>query len=562
MPPVKPIVTVSAQRDAYTEGETARFTINLDREPASRIAVHFAFVVNGDYGVSNLDANGVGIFSAPFIPNDATTTDLAATTRVDGVAEADGRITVVLLSGDGYTVGSSDRVSVPILDADSARPTTPSVRVDVGGNGQDGTISENMNGVGNNVGIGFFVRADVGGGDNPGPNQVLTAPIDVTFALGGTATLGTDYKITVDGTEHTARSTLPSTVTIRPNAPKHADILLDVINDNIEDGGETVTVTVASGTGYTLDADTTKRTATWTIENHDPVEDDTQSDDNAGYTPDAAIVAEVTAKRDGFDASHPAHGRLDKILKGIQGGAGGYTAAECREVAEDFGVLGTWGPWCDEIERRENWTPPAQQQTPDPEPTPPPTPVVSITEGSGITEGGNAVFTLTANPAPDADLSVDVVVSQQGNYGVTTGTQTVTIGAGGTATLTIATTGDDADEPDGSITATVSSGTGYDVGAAASASVAVSDDDDPAPAVFVPDTALVAEVTAKRDGFAPSHGAHGRLDKVLKGMLGEAGGYTAAECREVAASFGVTSTWGPWCAEIERRENWTPPAQQ
>ena len=124
----------------------------------------------------------------------------------------------------------------------------------------------------------------------------------------------------------------------------------------------------------------------------------------------------------------------------------------------------------------------------DNDPTPQATPVVSITGGNAITEGGTARFTLTASPAPQGSITVDVNVEDSGTFASSgqSGSRQVTIGTGGTATLDVATDGDATDEPDGSLTATVRTGTGYaphDTGG--SASVAVSDDDDPPPTLAV-----------------------------------------------------------------------------
>ncbi len=126
-------------------------------------------------------------------------------------------------------------------------------------------------------------------------------------------------------------------------------------------------------------------------------------------------------------------------------------------------------------------------------------PEVSITAGSGVTEGGDASFTITANPAPAADLDVSVTVSQSGDYGAATGQQTVTIPTTGSATLTVSTTNDDADEADGSVTATLdtpAADAGYTVSATQGAgTVAVADDDDPAPTTgYTVDPQVVANV--------------------------------------------------------------------
>ncbi len=110
-------------------------------------------------------------------------------------------------------------------------------------------------------------------------------------------------------------------------------------------------------------------------------------------------------------------------------------------------------------------------------------PVVSVSAGAGVTEGGAASFTVSADAAPAADLPVSVTVAASGDYGVTTGSQTVTIAAGTTSkVLSLSTSDDSVDEPDGSVTVTVADGADYDVGTA-SATVSVADDDDPPPPV-------------------------------------------------------------------------------
>ena len=106
-------------------------------------------------------------------------------------------------------------------------------------------------------------------------------------------------------------------------------------------------------------------------------------------------------------------------------------------------------------------------------------PAVTVSAGADVTEGGDAVFTVTASPAPAARLSVTVTVATAGEFGVTAGNRSVTIPTTGSATLTLATTGDEVDEADGSVSVTVAAGVGYTVGDPASGTVAVRDDDVP-----------------------------------------------------------------------------------
>jgi len=53
-------------------------------------------------------------------------------------------------------------------------------------------------------------------------------------------------------------------------------------------------------------------------------------------------------------------------------------------------------------------------------------PEISIAAGSGITEDSAATFTVTATPAPAADLAVTIEVSQSGSF-AQAGSRTVTI---------------------------------------------------------------------------------------------------------------------------------------
>ncbi len=166
------------------------------------------------------------------------------------------------------------------------------------------------------------------------------------------------------------------------------------------------------------------------------------------------------------------------------------------------------------------------------------TPVVGIAGDGGIAEGGAASFTLTANPAPQGEITVTVDVTDSGSFaaGGQAGTRTVTVGASGTATFTVTTTDDTADEADGSITAMLQAGTGYTVEDSPddTASVAVSDNDDPvigisggngvtegAPAAFTltatpaPHAALTVSLAVTQSGDYAASGQTGTREVVI-----------------------------------------------
>ena len=95
-----------------------------------------------------------------------------------------------------------------------------------------------------------------------------------------------------------------------------------------------------------------------------------------------------------------------------------------------------------------------------------------------ITEGASAAFTLTRQGNTSTALTVNVAVSQQGDYISGTAPTTVSFGAGdATASLSVTTVDDRVDEDNGSITATLQSGTGYTAGTQGSAAVTVEDND-------------------------------------------------------------------------------------
>ena len=378
---------------------------------------------------------------------------------------------------------------------------------------------------------------------------------DVTFTVTADPAPARDLEVTVSADEEMGSGDDRTggghfgTVTVRAGQTT-ATWTVTTISDRVALADGTVTGRIEAGDGYTVGK---PFEVTVTLLDDDGVVTQSVTDP---VTPgvDAALVAEVTALADGH--SNPAAAaRLRRVVKGMTGEDGGYTAEECREAATRHGVLSTWKPWCDEIARREAHTPPEPEQEQQQQVVT--LPAVTVSAGAGVTEGGDAVFTVTASPAPAAELSVTVTVATAGEFGVTAGSRTVPIPTTGSATLTLATSDDEADEADGSVTATVAAGDGYTVGDPASGTVAIADDD-PAPSVATVDAALVAQVTALADGHSNPEAA-ARLRRIVKGMTGEDGGYTAQECRDTATRHGVLSTWKPWCDEIARREAHTPP---
>ncbi|OBQ15038.1 MAG: hypothetical protein AN488_21130, partial [Anabaena sp. WA113] len=137
-------------------------------------------------------------------------------------------------SGTGYTVGTSASAIVNIADNDPPQVSVVAT---------DANAAETLLGTTPNPGQYTLTRT--------GPT---TSSLTVNVALSGTATNGTDY------------TTIPTTVTFAAGSST-ALVNLNVIDDTLVEGTETATLTVTSGTGYTVG---TSASAIVNIADNDP----------------------------------------------------------------------------------------------------------------------------------------------------------------------------------------------------------------------------------------------------------------------------------------------------
>ena len=156
------------------------------------------------------------------------------------------------------------------------------------------------------------------------------------------------------------------------------------------------------------------------------------------------------------------------------------TVAEAQAQA-DRG-LKRWAPVAPALECLAS-QPVEDAQPAEEEEVTPTTPILSLSAGTAITEGSNASFTITADPAPSTDITVTYTVTQSGDYLATpgAGARTATLAAGTTSTtLTVATVDDTADEADGSVSVTLDTGTGYSIATGkGSGAIVIADNDKP-----------------------------------------------------------------------------------
>ncbi|MYK85506.1 MAG: hypothetical protein F4025_03630, partial [Synechococcus sp. SB0669_bin_7] len=252
--------------------------------------------------------------------------------------------------------------------------------------------------------------------------------------------------------------------------------------DKVEEENETVTLTLRAGSGYTLGTSTSVSLTITDVPPPGivlPAADVTvdegatasynlklASDPGAGATVRVSITSGDTGAVTVNDTQSGVNGAQNYL--DFTGGSGGswntHQAVTVRGVQDadttneaDVTLThavsvqaGSSTPYTGLANRTLN------VDVTDDDTLPPATPVVSITGSpSSMTEGDTATFTLTASPAPTQDISVQVEVTDSGDFASGgAGPQTVTVNTSGTAVFTVVTTDDETDEPNGTITAT------------------------------------------------------------------------------------------------------------
>ena len=487
-PPTEPEISIAAGAD-ITEGGDATFTVTATPTPSADLDVTVEVSQSGDYASTGSQT--------VTIPTTGSQT-LTITTTNDSADEPDGSVTATISTGTGYTVSSSASAATVAVSDDDA-PTLPEISIAADGDVTEGTDAS------------YSLTA------TPKPVAALDVTVEISQS-GDFVTIGSQtVTITTSGT---ATLTVPTT------------------NDDTSEADGSVTATISVSADYTVS--TSAGSATVAVSD----DDDAQLASQA--TIDSCVSESVlTTVRRYYDVNKdraPNYGRnWKRVLVTFRDVEDSqltpFTAAEALAGEQQwFG----WKPVREALECIEEATAP---------PPPPPDPEISISAGAAITEGADATFTVTASPTPTTALTVNLTVSQSGNFGATTGADTVTIPTTGSATFTVSTANDSTDEPDGSVTATLSSGTGYTVsGTSNAATVSVSDDDAP-PATPVISIAAGSGVTEGSDAtFTVTASPAPTTALNISVTISQSGGYVTTGSRSViiptsgTKTFAVTTT--------------------
>ncbi|WP_419837237.1 S8 family serine peptidase [Candidatus Poriferisodalis sp.] len=462
--PPLPVVSVSSA-GGVTEGSAARFTLSASPKPSGTMFVQVKVAQSGDFGVLT-GSRSVGLPSGGSV-------SFSVPTAGDSVDEADGSVSVQVMAALGYTVSpTAGSASVAVSDDDDPPPVVPVVSVAAGGGVTEG-------------GDAIFTVSAV-------PKPAADLDVEVTVAAVG------DFGA-VAGAQ---------TVTVPVSGS--VKVTVATVGDSVDEADGSVSVSLdapAADAGYTVSATAGSATVAVSDDDDPPpvVEPEPEADPPSVEADPAPVVvpvctgspelsvADASAVPGGmlvfeFSLSCRASGSVVayyylvrdgaiagstqavRFAAGVTSGSasvavGGSSAVSLTVVyapgtARPFRGLKATGVIVETL------------------------PVVSVSAGAGVSEGADAVFTVSAVPAPTSPVNVVVDVSQSGDFVVSSARRTVEL-SGASATLTIATSDDAVDEADGSVTVTLVDGASYDVGTSRAATVSVADDDVPPPVVSI-----------------------------------------------------------------------------
>ncbi|MEH0085697.1 tandem-95 repeat protein [Vibrio antiquarius] len=225
-----PLVSISADQNSVNEGETAGFTLTLDKVADESVTVHVEYS-----GVAQDGKDFVGVLSVE-VPAGQSSAALDLLTLTDGIYEGAESFTVTIKEVDGAdaSIASNNSASVVIVDAQSA----PKV-----------TIGSDQSSVDEGSDAKFIVNID----------QKADEDVLVTFTIGGN----------VDDKDYIAPSTY--TVTI-PAGKTSAPIDIKTLDDGIYEDLENLTVTLIDtvGADSTLASDSNEATVSIIDAQHAP----------------------------------------------------------------------------------------------------------------------------------------------------------------------------------------------------------------------------------------------------------------------------------------------------
>ncbi|MFN7678003.1 MAG: Calx-beta domain-containing protein [Cyanobacteriota bacterium] len=218
----RPSITLAVSPAAVTENGTANLRYTFKRSGPTTKALNVNYTVGG---TAELGTDYTGIAATPanktisFAAGSDTATVFVDPTG-DSLIEANETVILTLKSGTAYTIGTSQGVTGTITNDDFPRVT---LAVSPAAVSEDGATNLTYT----------FTRTGSTASD-----------LTVNYRVGGTATIGSDY---------TGIAAAPATKTVTFTAGSNtATVTVDPTVDRVAEAHETVVLTLASGSGYTV----------------------------------------------------------------------------------------------------------------------------------------------------------------------------------------------------------------------------------------------------------------------------------------------------------------------
>ncbi|MCZ8066945.1 MAG: VWA domain-containing protein, partial [Microcystis sp. LE17-20D] len=230
--PTLPTITLTLSPASVTEDGTTNLVYTFTRSGVTTNPLTVNYTLGGT-GTLNTDYTRTGTTNTVTFAAGSSTATVTVNPTADTTIEPNETVILTLAAGTGYTVGTPNAVTGTITNDDV---TLPSITLAVSPSSvtEDGTTNL----------IYTFTRSGV-----------TTNSLTVNYTLGGTGTLNTDYTRTeTTNTVTFAAGSSTATVTVNPTA------------DATVESNETVILTLAAGTGYTVGTTTA---VTGTITNDD-----------------------------------------------------------------------------------------------------------------------------------------------------------------------------------------------------------------------------------------------------------------------------------------------------
>ena len=391
----------------------------------------------------------------------------------------------------------------------------------------------------------------------------------INYTVGGTAMRGDDAENPKDYEDYFIDGCTSSTCSVKLPANRHSAVITIYVNneDGLDEDDETIIITLQNGNGYTVNKD--KRTTTVTITDDDtrglmfhrtwPDVGEGESETHTlklSSQPTAAVTVKIVSNNQDVTVSptsltfNPSGSNLWSTKQEVT-----VSAAQDDDAVDDTATLtyttsgGDYGGAnALSIDRPVSVDDDDISTT-----TGPQLPRISLTGGGAVTEGTAASFTVNADRAPTARLTVNVEVTERSGQDFVAasheGVRTVTLNAGATSTtFTVPTVDDNTEENDGDVQVSVNDGTGYLAGSGTA--VTVRDNDQPA-ASFSSGSSIELEdvgtpnVTVNLSSAAPSGGLTLNYSVAGTATAGGSNDFTIQNSGTLSIPAGATSATIP-----------------